>query len=124
MLRNDLTTQVIAELTYWEANYQRDGIRQKFADMLNPGTFDTFLLQAMFTRTQNFQGHIRNAKTNGEINSLIMPLPAAMAFEAVFHTIATYWLAAGDPTPPDVIRQSVLDFIDTQVDCFASFLGA
>jgi hypothetical protein len=124
MLTNDLNKQVKDALKDWQLNLGKDAIRSKLMDMMNPSKFDTSLLLQMIARTQTFNTLITTAKTNGELPPWVMPLTAAIAFEAVFHTCAAFWLASGDPPAAGTLQKSVEDFVDMQVSNFASCIGA
>jgi hypothetical protein len=123
-LTEKLNKQVKDALRDWQLNDGKDAIRSKVMDMMNPSKFDTSLLLQMIARTQTFNSLLSTAKTNGELPPWVMPLTAAIAFEALFHTCAAFWLASGDPPAPGTLAQSVEDFVDMQVSNFASCIGA
>ena len=112
MLTDDLKTIITGTLETWQVNFGRNGVRDKFADMINPSKFDGTLLFAMINRAQQSHAFIQTAKDNGNVSSFVMPFMAAMAFETVFQSCATFWMSAGDPDPmtPSVLKQSVYDF--------------
>lgn len=123
MLTDDLKNQVKTALKDWQLNDGKDGIRTKLASMMSPSSFDASLLLQMIARTQTFNTLIKDAKTAGEVPSWVMPLTAAIAFEAVFHACAAFWLSSGNPTTAGTLEKSVEDFVDMQVSNFASCIG-
>lgn len=127
MLIDDLKNIVVSTLETWQANYGRDGVRSKLGDMVNPSKLDTTLLLAMIQRGQASHALIRTAKNNGNVSQFVMPFMATLTFESMFQSCAAFWLAAGDPpNAGDLteLRQSVYDFIDSQMQMLAICIGA
>ena len=124
-LISDLKDEVKTRLIYWQANFGHSGLKDKIGDMVNPEKFDTELLLAMVSRMQDWRTLIKDAKDDGELSSFVMPLTAAIAFEAVFQMCASFWLTSGDPPPSaGTLKKSVEDFIDMQVGAFGKCIGA
>lgn len=120
---DQLRTEIVDTLLYWQLNFGRDGIKQMMMQMADPSTTSTTLLEWMVARTSTYHSLIRDAKDAGNTHPWVMPLIAAMWFEAIFEGCAAAWLAAGDPDQPDELRPSVEDLIDFQVNLFCSMIG-
>ena len=100
----------------------KSAIRQKFVAMVNPLAPDFDLLSKMLVRTQDFQAAIDAAKTANELQSWVMPLPAAIAFEGVFQQCAAFWMAAPTSAAVGVLEPSVIAFADNQATAFYNLI--
>ena len=122
-LCDQLKDEIKGALLSWQVEFGRSGIRQQMMAMLHSSEARAVIMQWTVARAVTYHGMIKTAKEAGNTHPWVVPWVAAMSLETVFQSSTGYWLAAGDSAATNVLKPSVVEFVDMQVDLCCAVIG-
>jgi len=128
-LRDFLEQFIIGKLVHWQGTEGADGIANLAINTLVNPSANPY--KPAFDNANKRMSEVTEelAKQSANISPLVLPRYAALVFEGIFETCVAFWIARGQPPPPQQnqpqqLKPDVERFVKLQVSLFLALVGA